>query len=99
MHLFIDQIFFKKLTRQCKFDEVKSNNCTALSSQNHFHSPGPSSSPAWGNFRARPSPGQEVRFEGNSDSSRSHSLCKSDEDNDDIDEFVSCENGDLFVIS
>uniref|UniRef100_A0A915ITJ7 Uncharacterized protein n=1 Tax=Romanomermis culicivorax TaxID=13658 RepID=A0A915ITJ7_ROMCU len=35
---------------------------------------------------------QEVRAEENSDSSHSHSLCKSDEENEDIDEVVICEN-------
>uniref|UniRef100_A0A915HX44 Uncharacterized protein n=1 Tax=Romanomermis culicivorax TaxID=13658 RepID=A0A915HX44_ROMCU len=37
---------------------------------------------------------QEVRAEANSDSSHSHSLCKSDEENEDIDKVVICENDD-----
>uniref|UniRef100_A0A915IUI4 Uncharacterized protein n=1 Tax=Romanomermis culicivorax TaxID=13658 RepID=A0A915IUI4_ROMCU len=40
---------------------------------------------------------QEVRAEANSESSRSHSLCKSDEENKDIDDVVTriCENADF----
>uniref|UniRef100_A0A915HJR8 Uncharacterized protein n=1 Tax=Romanomermis culicivorax TaxID=13658 RepID=A0A915HJR8_ROMCU len=53
--------------------------------QEFFRGEGP-----WTSFQ-----GVEFRAEADSDSSQSHSVCKSDEESDDIDEVLLCENGDF----